>query len=121
MRAVTRPVAVVLIAMLLMAAQTPLAAMPTPSKTASEQSLEQRRVELAKIQDVVAQPEIVAALAQHGFSRDDVNQRLAQLSPDEIHHLATQVDQLQAAGAQVPTYIWILVAILLGVVIIGAL
>lgn len=109
-----------LIVALCVTAGAPVAALPTPSKTQVEQSLLERQIELAKIEAVVSQPEIAAALAQHGFSSDDVNQRLAQLSPEEIHGLSLQLDQLQAAGSSVPTYIWILIGILLGVLIITA-
>jgi len=99
----------------------PLAAMQTPSKTTSDQSLADRQSELANIQAVIAQPEITAALAQQGFTNDEVHQRLAQLSPDEIQALSSQLDQLQAAGSGVPKYVWILIAVLLGVMILGAL
>lgn len=99
----------------------PLAAMPTPSKTTSDQSLADRQAELAGLQAVIALPEVSAVLAQHGFTNDEVHQRLAQLSPDEIHALSSQLDQLQAAGSGVPKYVWILIAVLLGVMILSAL
>ena len=99
----------------------PLTAMQTPSKTTPDQSLADRQSELAEIQAVIAQPEVIAVLAQHGFTNDQVHQRLAQLSPDEIHALSSQLDQLQAAGSGVPKYIWILIAVLLGVMILSAL
>ena len=95
--------------------------LPTPSKTTQEQSLADRQIELANINAVIAQPEVTAALARHGFTNDQVHQRLAQLSPDEIHALSSQLDQLQAAGSGVPKYIWILIAVLLGVMILAAL
>jgi hypothetical protein len=116
-----RLVAFALFLALYMAASAPLTALPIPSKSSSDQSLMQRQAELAKIEGIVSQPEISAALASQGFSTDDVNERLAQLSPEEIHSLSQQLNQLQAAGSQVPTYIWILIGILLGVLIIGAL
>ena len=102
-------------------AAAPVTAMPTPSKTAADQSLADRQAELAEIQAVIAQPEVTAALAQHGFTNEQVHQRLAQLSPDEIHSLSSQIDQLQAAGAGVPKYVWILIAVLLGVMILSAI
>ena len=116
----SRIVLFALIVALYVAVGAPVAALPTPSKTQVEQSLLERQVELAKIETVVSQPEIAAALAHHGLSSDDVNQRLAQLSPEEIHGLSMQLDQLQAAGSGVPTYIWILIGILLGALIITA-
>lgn len=115
-----RLVVFALIVALYVAVGAPAAALPTPSKTQVDQSLLERQIELAKIEAVVAQPEIAAALAQHGFSSDDVNQRLAQLSPEEMNGLSLQLDQLQAAGSGVPTYIWILIGILLGVLIVTA-
>jgi hypothetical protein len=116
----TKLVVAALIFALSIAMGAPLSALPTPSKTTTDQSLLQRQAELAKIEAVVAQPEITAALAQHGFTDDVIQLRLAQLSPEEIHSLSSQLDQLQAAGSSVPTYIWILIGILLGVLIITA-
>jgi hypothetical protein len=106
---------------LLVTAAAPLTALPVPSKTAPDQSLADRQVDLAKIQAVVSEPQIAAALAQHGFTSEEVHQRLAQLSPEEVHALSSQLDQLQAAGAAVPQYIWILLAVLLGVLILTAI
>ena len=102
---------------LLVVASAPVVALQSPSKTKTEQSVADREIELAKIQEVVSQPEIARILTQHGLSTVEAHQRLAQLSPEEIHTLSTQVDQLQAAGASVPKYIWILLAALLGVLI----
>ncbi len=119
--AIFRLVILTLIVVLNASMVTPLAAMPTPSKTTSDQSLADRQAELAGIQAVIAQPEVSAVLAQHGFTNDEVHQRLAQLSPDEIHALSSQLDQLQAAGSGVPKYVWILIAVLLGVMILSAL
>ena len=117
----SRTILFVSILALLIATVQPAMAMQTPSKTAEDQSLQQRQGELAEIQRVIAKPEVAEVIAQHGFTTDEVNERLAQLSPEEIHALSSQLDQIHAAGANVPTYVWILVAILLGVLIIGAL
>jgi len=106
---------------LLVVAGAPLVALQSPSKTEPEQSVADREIELAKIQAVVLQPEIAQILTHHGLSTAEAHQRLAQLSPEEIHTLMTQVDQIQAAGAAVPKYIWILLAALLGVLILTAL
>lgn len=106
---------------LLLVAGAPVVALQSPSKTGPEQSVADREIELAKIQAVVSQPEIAQILTHHGLSTAEAHQRLAQLSPEEIHTLMTQVDQIQAAGAAVPKYIWILLAALLGVLILTAL
>ncbi|MGB5160153.1 MAG: PA2779 family protein [Thermoanaerobaculia bacterium] len=106
---------------LLVVAGAPVVALQSPSKTEPEQSVADREIELAKIQAVVSQPEVAQILTHHGLSTAEAHQRLAQLSPEEIHTLMTQVDQIQAAGAAVPKYIWILLAALLGVLILTAL
>jgi uncharacterized protein YidB (DUF937 family) len=106
---------------LLVAAGAPVVALQSPSKTEPEQSVAGREIELAKIQAVVSQSEIAQILTQNGLSTAEAHQRLAQLSPEEIHTLMTQVDQIQAAGAAVPKYIWILLAALLGVLILTAI
>ena len=110
-----------LVLSLLVVAGGPVVALQSPSKTEPEQSLADRELELAKIQAVVSQPQITQILAHHGLSTAEAHQRLAELSPEEIHTLSTQIDQLQAAGASVPQYIWILLAVLLGVLILTAI
>jgi uncharacterized protein YidB (DUF937 family) len=106
---------------LLVAAGAPAVALQSPSKTEPGQSVADRDIELAKIQEVVSQPEVAQILTQHGLSTAEAHQRLAQLSPEEIHTLSTQINQIQAAGASVPKYIWILLAVLLGVLILAAI
>lgn len=94
-------------------------AAPAPSKTAVDQTLAERDAQLAMLQDVVANTEVTAALAAHGLTPEEVNHRLAQLSPQELGSLAGQVDQLEAAGLNVPNYIWWLIAALIIVIIIA--
>jgi hypothetical protein len=97
----------------------PAQALPAPSKTAAEQTLADRETDLAALNAVLAQEEVTEALAAHGFTREEVNERLAQLAPEELGALATQVDQLQAAGQ--PTYIWILLIVaIVAIVVIAA-
>ncbi len=52
------------------------------------------------------------------MSREEVELRVAQLSPEDLSALAAHLNQIQAAG-NVPNYIWILLAILIGVTIIA--
>ena len=104
----------------LLAVLTPsVQALPTPSKTAADQSLAQRESDLATLGSALEHQEVMDVLAAQGFTRDQVNGRLAQLNPQELNALASQVDQLQAAGQSVPTYIWILIAVLIVVAIIA--
>jgi uncharacterized protein YidB (DUF937 family) len=74
--------------------------------------------ELDKVREALAQEEVAQALAAHGLTRDEVERRLAELSPEELRALAANVDQVQAAGS-VPNYIWILLAIFLAVSILA--
>lgn len=64
--------------------------------------------------------ELARALAAHGLSPEQVEQRLAQLSAEDLEYLGANLDQVQSAG-EVPDYIWILLAVLLGIVILGAI
>lgn len=107
--------------LVLLVVASPVAALKTPSKTAPDQDLAARQADLAKIQEVLDQAEISQALAAHGLSEKQIHQRLARFSPEELHALSSQIEQLQAAGAQVPQYVWILLAVLLGVLIITAI
>ncbi|HYU34233.1 MAG TPA: PA2779 family protein [Thermoanaerobaculia bacterium] len=95
----------------------PAQALPAPSKTAADQALTERASDLAALNAVLDQKEVMAVLAGQGFTRDEVNERLAQLSPQELSTLAAQTDQLQAAGQ--PMYIWVLIAVLIVVAIVA--
>lgn len=92
-------------------------ALPAPSKTAADQALIDREADLSTLDAVLEQEEVAEALAAHGFTREEVNERLAQLAPEELSALASQAEQLQAAGQ--PTYVWVLIAILAVVAIVA--
>ena len=104
---------------LVTALASPAQALPAPSKTAADQALAERESDLAALDAVLEQEEVMAALAAHGFTRAEVNERLAQLGPEELSALASQTEQLQAAGQAVPNYIWILIAVLIVVAIVA--
>ena len=93
---------------------SPLMGAPIPSKAADE-ALEADR---ATVESFLARDEVAQALAAHGLSSEEVEQRLARLSAEDLSALATNVEQIQAAG-QVPNYIWILLGILLAVTIVA--
>ncbi|HEX9671371.1 MAG TPA: PA2779 family protein [Thermoanaerobaculia bacterium] len=105
--------------LLLAGALTPAAALPAPSKTAPDQTLAERDADLATVTGVLEQEEVMAVLAAQGFTREEANLRLAQLAPEELGALANQVEQLQAAGQQVPYWIWVLVGVLIIVAIVA--
>ena len=86
----------------------PTFAGPVPSKTAANQSLDQRAADIAVVRDVLSHDEVAQALQARGVTRDQVDQRIAQLSPQDLHQLAQNLDQLQAAGALTrQQWIWI--------------
>ena len=98
-------------------------AAPIPSKATARASAtaqaspDPSQADRAAIQASLARREVAEALAAHGLSREEVELRLAQLSPQDLSALAAHLNQIQAAG-NVPNYIWILLAILIGVTII---
>ena len=113
----------VLIALALMVAfvAIPSFAGPVPSKTAANQSLDSRAADLALVRDVAANEQVAQVLAAHGFTQEQVNQRLAQLSPQDLHQLAQNLDQLQAAGLTKQEWIYIGIGALAALILIVAL
>lgn len=87
----------------------PSFAAPAPSKAVANQSLDSRAADLAMVRDVVANEQVAAVLASHGFTQEQVNQKLAQLSPQDLHQLAQNLNQVQAAG--LTQHQWILIGI----------
>jgi hypothetical protein len=73
-----------------------------------------RDADLAQIRDVLARQEVARALADRGLASEEVEERLARLSDEDLRALA---EQIQAAGA-VPEYIWILLGVFLAVSIL---
>ena len=112
----------VLIALALMIAfvAIPSFAGPVPSKTAANQSLDSRAADLALVRDVAANEQVAQVLAARGFTQEQVNQRLAQLSPQDLHQLAQNLDQLQAAGPTQQQWIWIGIGALAVLIIVVA-
>lgn len=96
-------------------------ALETPSKTAQRQSLAERDADLAVVEAALQDQAVIETIEAQGFTADEVHARLAQLSPDELNQLSTQVDQLRAAGLQPPQYIWVLLGALIAVVILATI
>ena len=99
----------------------PTFAAPIPSKTAPNQSIESRDADLALVRDVAANEQVARVLAARGFTQEQVNSRLAQLSPQDLHQLARNLDQLQAAGLTRQEWIWIGIGAAAAVILIIAL
>jgi hypothetical protein len=102
-------------------AAVPAFAGPMPSKTAANQSLDSRSADLALIRDVAANEQVATVLAEHGFTQTQVNDRLAQLSPQDVHQLAQNLNQLQAAGMTQQEWIWIGIGALAALILVIAL
>ncbi len=102
---------------LLWSASSAIAA-PIPSRATDKAAPGVSHAERAAIEAALARQEVADALAAHGLSAEEVEQRVAQLSAEDLSALAANLDQIQAAGA-VPNYIWILLAILIGVTILA--
>jgi hypothetical protein len=92
-----------------------------PSKTAVNQSIAQREADLAMIRDVVAHDEVATVLAQHGLTQQQVNEKVAQLSQQDLHQLAQNLDQLQAAGLTKQEWLYIAIGAIAALVLIVAL
>lgn len=89
-----------------------------PSKTAANQSIDSRDADIAMVRDVAASEQVAKVLADHGFTQEQVNQKLAQMSPQDLHQLAQNVDQLQAAGLTRQEWTWILIGAVAALLII---
>jgi|GEM_PF-471227 len=103
-----------------------LAAIPAfagqvPSKTAADQSIDQRAADLALVRDVAANDQVAKVLTDRGFTKEQVDQRLAQLSPQDLHQLAQNIDQVQAAGFTRQEWIWIGIGALAALILVIAL
>jgi len=99
----------------------PTFASPVPSKTAANQSLATRDADLALVRDVASNEQVAKVLAARGFTQEQVNQKIAQLSPQDLHQLAQNLNQLQAAGLTQQEWIWIGIGALAALIIIIAL
>lgn len=112
---------VLFVVVMALAIAVPSFAAPMPSKTAANQSLDSRAADLALVRDVAANDEVAKVLTARGFTQDEVNQRLAQLSPQDLHQLAQNLDQLQAAGLTRQEWIWVGLGALAALILVIAL
>ena len=109
------------LALVFVFAAIPAFAGPAPSKTASNQSIASRDADLALVRDVAANEQVASVLTAHGFNQAQVNDKLAQMSPQDLHQLATNLDQLQAAGLTRQEWIWIGIGALAALILIVVL
>lgn len=110
-----------IVVLLLTIAAIPALAGPVPSKTTANQSLESRDADLALIRSVAANEQVASVLSQHGFTQAEIDQRLAQMSPQDLHQLAQNIEQLQPAGLTRQEWIWIGIGALAALILVIAL
>ena len=91
-----------------------------PSKAVANQSLDARAADLALVRDVVANQQVAQALAARGFTQEQINQKVAQLSSQDLHQLAQNLSQLQAAGLTNQQWLWILIGAVAVLIIVVA-
>lgn len=88
-----------------------------PSREADAPAAAARQADLDRVGALLAREEVARALSSRGLAPAEVEQRLAQLSDEDLRSLAQNVEQIRAAG-DVPQYIWILLAVLIAVIIL---
>ena len=112
----------IFIVLILVVSAVPAFAGPVPSKTAANQSLDQRTADIAVVRDVLSHDEVAKALEARGFTSAQVDQKLAQLSPQDLHQLAQNLDQLQAAGMLTKQqWIWVGIGAVAAIILISVL
>lgn len=102
----TTPVAFIL-GMLVLLVAMPAFAGPVPSKTAADQSLQARQADLATVRGVLEIDAVTKALEAQGFTRSEVETRIAALSDEDLSSLAQNVEQVQAAGITNEQWLWL--------------
>jgi hypothetical protein len=118
---VSKRFSLVFFVLLALAIAVPSFAAPMPSKTVANQSLDSRAADLAVVRDITSNEQVAQALTARGFTPDQVNARVSQLSPQDLHQLANNLDQLQAAGLTRQEWIWVGLGALAALILVVAL
>ncbi len=77
-----------------------------------------RTTELEKIQNFLETKAVSKRLEQFGYTQDEVQKRLTQLSDQQIHQIATRLDDLKIGGDGAGIIIALLVIVVLIIVIL---
>ncbi len=77
-----------------------------------------RTKDLGKIQQIIETKIVQQRLEQLGFTKDEISSRLSQLSDQQIHQLALQLDQLKVGGDGLSVVIALLVIAILVVLLL---
>jgi hypothetical protein len=121
-RRLARTLAFALVGSTLLSLGAPALAAPVPSKPApAEAPPEARNADAATVRSFLAREDVARALAAAGLTAPQIEERMVRLSDEDLRTLAANLDQVQAAGEEVPRYIWLLLAVLLGVLILVAI
>lgn len=110
-----------IVALLFVVAAIPAIAGPVPSKTAANQSLDSRTADIAVVREIAANDQVSAVLTANGFTQAEVEQRLAKMSPQDLHQLSQNLEQLQPAGLTRQEWIWIGIGALAALILVVAL
>ena len=79
---------------------------------------EDRTADIEKIQNVLETKAVSERLSQFGLNQDEIAERLSQLSDEQIHQLALQLDDLRVGQDAAGVIIAVLVIIILIIVIL---
>jgi hypothetical protein len=109
-----------LLAGLAVSIAAPVLAAPIPSKSVADDAAA-RDASLASVKSFLAREDVSRALQVSGLTPAQADERLSRLSDEDLRSLARNLDQVQAAGTDVPDYVWILLAVFLGVLILAAI
>ena len=77
-----------------------------------------RRQDLDVVQNKLENKMVTKRLEEFGYSKAEVQSRLAQLSDEEVHNLATQVGDIDVAGGALGFVIAVLIIAVLVIVIL---
>ncbi len=81
-------------------------------------SSQERIADLGKVQTVLESKVIQQRLMDYGLSADEAAAKLNSLSDEQLHHLASNLDSLQAGGDAVGAVVGLLIIALLVVLLI---
>jgi len=77
-----------------------------------------KAADLERIQKVLETKAVSNRLAQLGFTQDEIQKRISQLSDQQIHQIALQLDDLKIGGDGLGILIAVLVVVILVIIIL---
>lgn len=78
-----------------------------------------RNADIEKIQKIIETKAVSTRLLQLGFSTEEIKNRLAQLSDQQLHQIALQLDDLKVGGDAFGVIIALLVIAILVVILLN--